>query len=92
MAYKTKKEKQAYRRVVALNNDPNSMHVRRIMSLHDKSGKLRNFIPIERYPDIPKSSGIEKRTFRTTRTGKPIRERYLKKTKTRLNKWDMKKE
>ena len=79
------------RRVVALNNDKNNMHVRRITSLYDKNGKRKNVIPIEKYPDIPKDSGIEKRTFRNTLSGKPIQEKYLKKTKTRLNKWDQKK-
>ena len=80
------------RRVVVLNNDPNEMHVRRIMSLYDENGNLRNgLVPIEKYPDIPKPSGIEMRTFRKTVFGKPIQEKYLDKTKTRLNKWDMKK-
>ena len=67
------------------------MEVRRIMSLYDKSGKRRDLIPIEKYPDIQKSSGVEKRTFRKTLSGKPIQEKYLTKTKTRLNKWDRKK-
>lgn len=79
------------RRVVALNNDKDNMEVRRIMSLYDKNGKRRDLIPIEKYPDITKYSGIEKRTFRKTVSGKPIQERYLVKTKTRLNKWDRKK-
>ena len=57
-------------------------------SLYDKNGKRKNIIPIEKYPDIPKESGIEKRTFRSTVSGKPIQEKYLTKTKTRLNKWD----
>ena len=57
-------------------------------SLYDKNGKRKNVIPIEKYPDIPKESGIEKRTFRYTVSGKPIQEKYLTKTKTRLNKWD----
>ncbi len=76
---------------MALNNDKNNMHVRRIMSLYDKNGKRRDLIPIEKYPDIPKESGIEKKTFRKTLSGKPIQEKYLTKTRTRLNKWDMKK-
>ena len=76
------------RRVVALNNNKNEMHVRRIFSLYDKSGKKRDLIPIEKYPDIPRKSGIEKRTFRKTLSGKPINEMFLGKTKTRLNKWD----
>ena len=80
------------RRIVSLNNDKNNMEVRRIMSLYDKNGNLKkNLIPIEKYPDIPKESGIESKTFRKTRTGEPIKERYLIKTKTRLNKWDRKK-
>ena len=67
------------------------MHVRRITSLYDKNGKRKDVIPIEKYPDIPESSGLEKRTFRKTLKGKPIQERYLVKTKTRLNKWYQKK-
>lgn len=78
------------RRVVSLNNDRNNMEVRRITSLYDKNGKKKNVIPIGKYPDIPKDSGIEKRTFRKTLSGKPIQEKYLQKTKTRLNKWDRK--
>lgn len=77
------------RRVVALNNDKENMHVRRITSLYDKSGNVKkNVIPIEKYPDIRKPSGIEMRTFRKTRYNKPINENFLIKTKTRLNKWD----
>ena len=79
------------RRVVALNNNRNNMHVRRITSLYDSKGNRKDVIPIEKYPDIPKDSGIEKRTFRKTTKGDPIQEKYLIKTKTRLNKWDMKK-
>ena len=60
------------------------------MSLYDKNGNKRDLIPIEKYPDIPYFSGIEKRTFRKTSTGKPIKESFLKRTKTRLNKWDQK--
>ena len=82
---------KGHRRVVALNNDRNEMHVRRIMSLYDDQGKRRDLIPIEKYPDIRKPSGIEKRTFRKTLSGKPIQEKFLGKTKTRLNKWDRKK-
>ena len=85
------KNSKSNRRVVSLNNDRNNMHVRRIMSLYDKNGKRRDLIPIEKYPDIPKESGIEKKTFRKTLSGKPIQEKYLTKTRTRLNKWDRKK-
>lgn len=85
------KNSKPNRRIVALNNDRENMHVRRITSLYNKNGKKKDVIPIERYPDIPKASGIEKKTFRKTLRGKPIKEKYLKKTNTRLNKWDMKK-
>lgn len=78
------------RRVVSMGNDKNNMAVRRVSSLYDENGKKRvNLIPIEKYPDIPKASGVEPKTFRKTKSGKPIREKYLTKTKTRLNKWDM---
>lgn len=79
------------RRIVALNNDKNRMDVRRITSLYDDNGNKKDVIPIEKYPDIPKPSGVEKKTFRKTLSGKPIQEKYLKKTNTRLNKWDMNK-
>ena len=73
-----------------MNNDKNNMAVRRIMSLYNKDGIKRDkLIPIEKYPDIPKYSGVENKTFRTTLRGKPIKEALLFKTKTRLNKWDM---
>ena len=86
------KSKKKRRRVVAMNNDKNNMAVRRILSLYDENGKKReNLIPIEKYPDIPKKSGVEPKTFRKTKSGKPIQEKYLTKTKTRLNKWDMRK-
>ena len=78
------------RRVVSMGNDKNNMAVRRISSLYDKDGnKRKNLIPIEKYSDIPKASGVEVKTFRKTVSGKPIQEKYLGKTKTRLNKWDM---
>ena len=80
------------RRVVSMGNNKNSMEVRRISSLYDKSGKKKErLIPIEKYSDIPKPSGVEVKTFRKTKVGKPILEKHLTKTKTRLNKWDMKK-
>ncbi len=78
------------RRVVSMGNDKENMAVRRISTLYDKDGnKKKNLIPIEKYPDIPKASGVEVKTFRKTVSGKPIKEKYLGKTKTRLNKWDM---
>lgn len=84
------KNNKAGRRVVAMNNDRENMAVRRISSLHDKNGNVKDrLIPIEKYPDLPKVSGVEDKTFRKTIRGKPIKEKQLKKTKTRLNKWDM---
>lgn len=78
------------RRVVSMGNDKNNMAVKRIISLHDKNGnKKEQLIPIEKYSDVPKSSGVEDKTFRKTTSGKPIQEKYLGKTNTRLNKWDM---
>ena len=80
------------RRVVSMGNDKNNMEVRRISSLYDKKGNLKErLIPIEKYPDITKLSGVENKTFRKTVNGKVIKEKYLGKTKTRLNKWDMEK-
>ena len=78
------------RRVVSMGYDRNNMSVRRISSLYDKNGnKKKNLIPIEKYSDIPKASGVERKTFRKTINGKRIQEKFLKKTNTRLNKWDM---
>ena len=85
------KNSKSNRRIVVLNNDKERMDVRRVTSLYYKDGKKKDVIPIEKYPDIRKPSGIEKKTFRKTLKGKPIKEKHLKKTKTRLNKWDMKK-
>ena len=85
------KNNKSNRRIVALNNDKEKMEVRRITSLFDKNGKKKDVIPIEKYSDISKPSGVEKKTFRKTLSGKPIKERFLKKTKTRLNKWDLSK-
>ncbi|MBE6695320.1 MAG: hypothetical protein E7587_02595 [Ruminococcaceae bacterium] len=79
------------RRVVALNKDRNNMEVRRITSRHYADGRIKDVIPIEKYPDIRGVSGVEKKTFRKTLRGKPIQEKFLKKTNTRLNKWDMQK-
>ena len=63
----------------------------RVFSLYDKDGHIRDrLIPIEKYPDIPKPSGVENKTFRKSVNGKPLKEKFFRKTKTRLNKWDMK--
>lgn len=86
------KNSKSNRRIVAMNNDKENMAVRRISSLYDKNGNKKDrLIPIEKYADIPKYSGVENKTFHKTLRNKPIKEKYLKKTNTRLNKWDMKK-
>ena len=78
------------RMAVAMNNDKQNMAVKRIMSLYDKNGnKKKNLIPIEKYSDIWKASGVEDKTFRRTINNQPIQEKYMNKTNTRLNKWDM---
>lgn len=78
------------RRVVVMNNDKENVAVRRISSLYnDKGQRKERLIPIEKYPDILKPSGVEDKTFRKSLSGKPIKENFLGKTKTRLNKWDM---
>ena len=78
------------RKVVSMGNDRDHMAVRRISSLYDQNGKKKDrLIPIEKYPDISKPSGVEDKTFRQTVSKKPIQEKYLGKTNTRLNKWDM---
>lgn len=78
------------RRVVLMGNDRDNMAVRRISSLYDEKGKKRkNLVPIEKYRDIPYQSGVEMKTFRKTVNGRSIKEKYMYKTDTRLNKWDM---
>jgi len=80
------------RRVVAVNTDRNNMHVVKVKKLVDDKGKPRkDMIPIEKYGSIRKPSGVYPYVYRKTAQGNPIEEKRMKKTKTRLNKWDMKK-
>ena len=80
------------RRVVAVNNDRQRMHVVKIKGLYDGSGNRRpKLIPIERYNVLHKPSGIFPFVHKQTAKGYPIRESKMKKTKARLNKWDMEK-
>lgn len=80
------------RRVVAVNNDRQHMHVVKIKGLYDGTGKKRsNLIPIEHYDVLYKPSGIDPFVHKVTKHNKPIKETKLTKTKARLNKWDMKK-
>ena len=78
-----------YRRVVAVNNNPNEMHVRRITKIENGGRNARKGTPIEIYPDIPKPSVVENKTFRRTTKGKKLKlKKHMKPTRTRLNKWD----
>ena len=80
------------RRVVAINNDRQNMHIVKIKGLYDDNGNLRtNLIPIEHYSVLDKKSGIDPFVHKKTRYNKPIRESKMRKTNVRLNKWDMKK-
>jgi hypothetical protein len=78
------------RMVVSVNNDPQNMHVRRVLTAN-KGKNSANGIPIERYPNIRKESVVERRVFKKTRSSQPIQAKKMKKSKTRLNKWDRKK-
>ena len=80
------------RRVVALNNDRNRVHIAKIKSLYDHKGnRRRNLIPIEKNALIKKPSGVYTYVYRKTKWNTPIKESKLRKTNVRLNKWDMKK-
>ena len=81
------KSKPKKRKVVAVNNDRENVHVRRVLSA-GKGRNSRKGTPIERYPDIPKKSVLESRTIRKGINGKPLSVKKMRKTKTRLNKWD----
>ena len=79
------------RRVVVLNNDKNNVHIKRVTKISNGGRNARKGISIEKYPDIPLPSVVQDKVFRKTLRVKPILEKYMKRTKTRLNKWDMKK-
>lgn len=84
--------KKKNRRVVAVNNDKNRMHVVKIKGLYDDNGKRRkNLIPIEHYEVLTKKSGVDPFVHKNTKWNTPIKESKLRKTNIRLNKWDMKK-
>ena len=75
------------RRVVAINNDKDAVHVRRILSAN-KGRNSQKGIPIETYPDVPKQSGLENRVIRQAINKEPIKVNKMRASKTRLNKWD----
>lgn len=51
----------------------------------------RGDIMIIKFKEFDVPSGVEDKTFRKTVKGQPINEKYLTKTNSRLNKWDMNK-
>ena len=75
------------RRVVAVNNDPSQVHVRRILSASG-GRNAKHGTPIEIYPDVPKKSVLENRVIRKGKNGKPLTTKKMRKTDTRLNKFD----
>ena len=78
------------RRLLALNNDKNNLHVVKIKSLYDDKGNLRkNLIPIEKNSITKNPSGVHTYVYRKTKWNTPIKESKLVKTNVRLNKWDM---
>lgn len=82
--------KKAHRRVVAVNNNPDKLHIVKIKSLYDSKGKRRKgLIPIEIYPCMYKRSGISPIVYRQTSFHKPIKESKMRKTRYKLNKRDM---
>lgn len=85
-----RKTKSKKRRVVATNNDKNHVIVKRILTAK-KGRNSRKGTPIERYPDVPKASVVENRSYKRTISGKPISTSKMRKTKSRLNKFDRKK-
>lgn len=85
-----RKTKSKKRRVVATNDDKNHVVVRRILTAN-KGRNSRKGTRIEKYPDIPKESVVENRSYRKTIDGKNISTSKMRKTKTRLNKFDRKK-
>ena len=84
------KNNKPNRRVVAVKNNQSCVYIKRITKISNGGRNARKGTPIEKYPDIPLPSAVENKTFKKTVRGKLIKERLMKKTKTRLNKWDMK--
>ena len=79
------KNNKPNRRVVALNNDKESVHIRRITKVSNGGRNARKGTPIEKYPDIPHQSVVENKTYRKTLRGKPIKAKQMRKTRTRLH-------
>lgn len=80
------------RRIVVINEDKNEAVVCKIKGIKRPDGSIREkLIPIERYSCLTKDSGVDPKVYKKTRRGNNIEVSKMKKTTTRLNKWDMKK-
>lgn len=80
---------KANRRVVAVNNNPNNLHIVKIKSLYDKNGNRRkNLIRIGKYKCLTKKSGIHPKVYKKTRFTTNIKESKLHKTNCKLNLYD----
>ena len=78
------------RRVVALNNDENRLHVVKIKGLYDDKGNRRDYlIPIEHYEGFTKVSGVDPYVHKKTKWRSDIKARKMVATNVRLNKWDL---
>ena len=81
---------KADRRIVVVNNNPHRIRFVKIKGLYDDSGKRRKrVLPISRYYCLDKPSGIDKRVYKKTARGQPIKESFLRKTNYRLNRSDL---
>lgn len=77
------------RRVVVVENKQSTLKVRKIKTIKPGRKKL---IEIEKYPDIRIRSGVDMgNSYSHTSKGKAIELQKMRKTKTRLNKWDRRK-
>lgn len=84
--------KKGGRRVVVINKDKKEAVVCKIKGIKNPDGTIREkLIPIERYPCLTKDSGVDPKVYKETSRGKNIEVSKMKKTNTRLNKWDMRK-
>ena len=77
------------RRVVVISENNKSATICKIKSLKDKNGNIRtSLVPIENYPCLRNASGVDTRLLTRTARNNPINVSKMKKTNSRLNKWD----
>ena len=80
------------RRIVVISESNNIAHICKIKSIKDKNGYIReSLVPIESYPCLTKKSGVDPHLIVKTSRNNPINLKKMKKTNSRLNKWDYKK-